>query len=81
MYLRLLTVNPFSRIIWRRTHSKQSAQIRLHSSDYEGFIVHPETQEPMDVNSFCANYVEPLSKEAGKVIFLSLAFFFNLFYR
>ncbi|CAA7262606.1 unnamed protein product [Cyclocybe aegerita] len=51
MYLRFLT----------------AAQIRLHREDYEGFVVHPDTKEIMDVDSFCAQFVETMGKEADNV--------------
>lgn len=46
-----------------------SAQIRLHPADYQDFI---DTQEPMDVVSFCTSSVEPLGKEADNVIIEAL---------
>jgi ubiquitin thioesterase protein OTUB1 len=39
--------------------------------------VHPDTQEPMDVDRFCSNYVDPLGKEAGKFIVSSVDVFSN----
>ncbi|KAF9472031.1 cysteine proteinase [Pholiota conissans] len=51
LYLRLLT----------------SAQIRLKRDNYEGFLVHPDTKEPMDVDSFTANIVQAMGKEADNV--------------
>ncbi|KDR74096.1 hypothetical protein GALMADRAFT_71513 [Galerina marginata CBS 339.88] len=44
-----------------------SAQIRLNREAYEGFLVHPDTKEPMDVDSFCANVVQAMGKEADNV--------------
>lgn len=46
-------------------HLIQSAQIRLNREAYEGFVVHPETKDIMDVDSFCANVVQAMGKEAG----------------
>ncbi|TFK37623.1 peptidase C65 Otubain-domain-containing protein [Crucibulum laeve] len=51
MYLRLLT----------------SAQILLDRDFFQSFVVHPDTKEPMDVDSFCANFVQALGKEADNV--------------
>ena len=45
----------------------QSAQIRLNREDFEAFVVHPDTKEPMDVDSFCANVVQAMGKEAGEI--------------
>ncbi|KIM37190.1 hypothetical protein M413DRAFT_20368 [Hebeloma cylindrosporum] len=44
-----------------------SAQIRLNRDSYEGFLVHPDTKDPMDVDSFCANVVQAMGKEADNV--------------
>lgn len=44
-----------------------SAEIRVHREKYEAFLIHPETHEPMGVEAFCANIVEPLGKEADHV--------------
>ncbi|PPQ83043.1 hypothetical protein CVT26_012174 [Gymnopilus dilepis] len=44
-----------------------SAQIRLNREDFEAFVVHPDTKEPMDVDSFCANVVQAMGKEAGEI--------------
>ncbi|KAF9529048.1 peptidase C65 Otubain-domain-containing protein [Crepidotus variabilis] len=44
-----------------------SAQIRLNRQDYEGFVVHPETKDIMDVDSFCSNIVQAMGKEADNV--------------
>jgi ubiquitin thioesterase protein OTUB1 len=44
-----------------------SAQIRQHRDDYEGFLVHPDTKDLMDVDSFCNNVVQALGKEADNV--------------
>jgi len=44
-----------------------SAQIRLNREAYEGFLVHPDTKNPMDVDSFCANVVQAMGKEADNV--------------
>ncbi|PPQ74522.1 hypothetical protein CVT25_004428, partial [Psilocybe cyanescens] len=44
-----------------------SAQIRLNREDYEGFLVHPDTKDFMDVDSFCANVVQAMGKEADNV--------------
>ncbi|KAH9477068.1 OVARIAN TUMOR DOMAIN-containing deubiquitinating enzyme 1 [Psilocybe cubensis] len=44
-----------------------SAQIRLNREDYEGFLVHPDTKDLMDVDSFCANVVQAMGKEADNV--------------
>jgi len=46
-------------------HLIQSAQIRQNREAYEGFVVHPETKDIMDVDSFCANVVQAMGKEAG----------------
>ncbi|KAF8180849.1 peptidase C65 Otubain-domain-containing protein [Pholiota molesta] len=51
LYLRLLT----------------SAQIRLNRSNYDGFLVHPDTKELMDVDSFTSNVVQAMGKEADNV--------------
>jgi len=51
LYLRLLT----------------SAQIRLNRDNYEGFLVHPDTKELMSVDSFTANVVQAMGKEADNV--------------
>jgi len=51
MYLRLLT----------------SAYIRLNRDSYEGFLVNPDTKEFMDLESFCANIVQAMGKEADNV--------------
>ncbi|KAF5314454.1 hypothetical protein D9619_011932 [Psilocybe cf. subviscida] len=44
-----------------------SAQIRQNRDDYEGFLVHPDTKDLMDVDSFCNNVVQALGKEADNV--------------
>ncbi len=44
----------------------QSAQIRLKRDNYEGFLVHPDTKELMSVDSFTANVVQAMGKEAGE---------------
>jgi len=44
-----------------------SAQIRLNRDSYEGFLVHPDTKDPMDVDSFCDNVVQAMGKEADNV--------------
>jgi len=44
-----------------------SAQIRQNRDDYEGFLVHPDTKDVMDVDSFCNNVVQALGKEADNV--------------
>ncbi|KAF8961630.1 peptidase C65 Otubain-domain-containing protein [Flammula alnicola] len=44
-----------------------SAQIRLNREAYEGFLVHPDTKDLMDVDSFCANVVQAMGKEADNV--------------
>ncbi|KAF8875730.1 peptidase C65 Otubain-domain-containing protein [Gymnopilus junonius] len=44
-----------------------SAQIRLNREDFEGFVVHPDTKDPMDLDSFCANVVQAMGKEADNV--------------
>ncbi|KAF8180884.1 peptidase C65 Otubain-domain-containing protein, partial [Pholiota molesta] len=51
LYLRLLT----------------SAQIRLNRSNYDGFLVHPDTKELTDVDSFTSNVVQAMGKEADNV--------------
>ena len=76
MYLRMLTVSRFSRSSGIAPNSQQSSQIRLHRGDYEGFIVHPDTQKPMDIVSFCSHHVDPLGKEAGKFVVSSFDIIF-----
>ncbi|PPQ73204.1 hypothetical protein CVT24_010023 [Panaeolus cyanescens] len=44
-----------------------SAHIRMNPDQYEGFVVHPDTREPMDVDSYCANFVQAMGKEADNV--------------
>jgi ubiquitin thioesterase protein OTUB1 len=44
-----------------------SAQIRLNRESYEGFVVHPDTKDIMDVDSYCANVVQAMGKEADNV--------------
>jgi len=44
-----------------------SAQIRLNREQYEGFLVHPDTKDIMDVDSFCANVVQAMGHEADHV--------------
>jgi len=44
-----------------------SAQIRLNRESYEGFLVHPDTRDIMDVDSYCANVVQAMGKEADNV--------------
>jgi len=51
VYLRLLT----------------SAQIRSDPESYEPFLFHPELGEPMDIRTFCENFVEAVGKEADHV--------------
>ena len=48
----------------------QSAQIGLNKDLYEGFLVYPDTKDPMDVDSFCANVVQAMGQEAGSFSFL-----------
>jgi ubiquitin thioesterase protein OTUB1 len=45
-----------------------SAEIRKNAPEYEAFILHPDTQEPMPVAEFCSNFVEGMGKEAGKYL-------------
>lgn len=45
----------------------QSAQIRLNRKLYEGFVVHPDSRDIMDVDSYCANIVQAMGKEAGEL--------------
>ena len=42
-----------------------SAQIRIKPDDYAPFLFHPESEEPMDTQGFCENFVEAVGKEAG----------------
>ncbi|CDO70422.1 hypothetical protein BN946_scf184999.g63 [Trametes cinnabarina] len=51
MYLRLLA----------------SAHIKGNPDSYAGFLLHPETAESMDPESFCNNFVEAFGKEADHV--------------
>ncbi|OSD03720.1 cysteine proteinase [Trametes coccinea BRFM310] len=51
MYLRLLA----------------SAHIKANADNYAGFLLHPETMESMDPESFCNNFVEAFGKEADHV--------------
>ncbi|KAF8160863.1 peptidase C65 Otubain-domain-containing protein [Crassisporium funariophilum] len=44
-----------------------SAQIRLNRESYEGFLVHPDTKDIMDAESYCANVVQAMGKEADNV--------------
>jgi len=44
-----------------------SAQIRLNRESYEGFVVHPDSRDIMDVDSYCANIVQTMGKEADNV--------------
>jgi len=44
-----------------------SAQIRLNRESYEGFVVHPDSRDVMDVDSYCANIVQAMGKEADNV--------------
>lgn len=46
----------------------QSAHIRLNKDSYEGFLMNPDTKEFMDLESFCANVVQAMGKEAGMFI-------------
>lgn len=41
-----------------------SAEIKTNP-DYAAFLLHPETGEQMDPESFCNNFVEAVGKEAG----------------
>ncbi|KAF9556457.1 cysteine proteinase [Agrocybe pediades] len=44
-----------------------SAHIKLNRESYEGFLVHPDTKDIMDVDSFCANVVQAMGREADHV--------------
>ncbi|KAF8813741.1 cysteine proteinase [Phlegmacium glaucopus] len=44
-----------------------SAQIRLNRESYEGFVVHPDTKDIMDVDLYCTNIVQSMGKEADNV--------------
>ncbi|KAF9054078.1 peptidase C65 Otubain-domain-containing protein [Panaeolus papilionaceus] len=44
-----------------------SAHIRMNPDQFEGFVEHPDTREPMDVESYCANFVQAMGKEADNV--------------
>jgi len=57
VYLRLLT----------------SARIRSEPENYEPFLFHPESGEPMATQTFCENFVEAVGKEADHVQMTALA--------
>ncbi|KAJ3502818.1 hypothetical protein NMY22_g18455 [Coprinellus aureogranulatus] len=40
------------------------AQLKLNSEAYDGFLYDPETGEPLDVESFCNRFVDPVGVEA-----------------
>ena len=42
-----------------------SAEIKTNI-EYAGFLLHPETGEQLDPESFCNNFVEAVGKEAGE---------------
>ena len=42
-----------------------SAEIKTNA-DYAAFLLHPETGEQLDPESFCNNFVEAVGKEAGE---------------
>ncbi|KAJ3546739.1 hypothetical protein NMY22_g1938 [Coprinellus aureogranulatus] len=42
----------------------QLAQLKLNSDAYDGFLYDPETGEPLDVESFCNRFVDPVGVEA-----------------
>ncbi|RDB19661.1 Ubiquitin thioesterase OTUB1 [Hypsizygus marmoreus] len=50
-----------------------SAQMRLAADEYDGLLFHPETGEPMEVRTFCENFVEATGKEADHVQMTALA--------
>jgi ubiquitin thioesterase protein OTUB1 len=52
-----------------------SAQIRSKPEEYESFLMHPDTGEPMGVKEFCETFVEVLGKEAGEFLLLIFPFF------
>jgi len=41
-----------------------SAQMRADPSAFEGFLMHPDTYEPLSVKEFCERFVEATGKEA-----------------
>jgi ubiquitin thioesterase protein OTUB1 len=43
----------------------QASQIQAHVDEFEFFLFHPDTREPMSVPDFC-NRVMGLGKEAGE---------------
>ena len=44
-----------------------SAEIKSNA-DYAAFLLHPETGEQMDPESFCNHFVEAVGKEAGEFV-------------
>jgi len=50
-----------------------SAQIRIKPDDYAPFLFHPESEEPMDTQGFCENFVEAVGKEADHVQMTALS--------
>lgn len=47
------------------TYPIQASQIQANVDEYEYFLFHPDTREPMSVPDFC-NRVMGLGKEAGQ---------------
>jgi hypothetical protein len=69
MYFRLVTVRERAFKTPVSKHSSclyaQASQIQAHVDEFEFFLFHPDTREPMSVPDFC-NRVMGLGKEAGK---------------
>jgi ubiquitin thioesterase protein OTUB1 len=38
----------------------------MEPDNYEPFLFHPESGEPMTAQAFCENFVEAVGKEAGQ---------------
>lgn len=46
--------------------ASQRAQLKINSETYDGFLYDPETGEPLDAESFCNRFVDPVGVEAGE---------------